>query len=261
MKKLRSAMFAVACAAAVVVAVTSVYTQGGATSDEYTRHLLYIGTPGDNGTDNQSGVVVLDADKNFSFIKRISYDLPAAQMPGGKVSGIAASVPLQMLYVAQDGSLTAIDLTTDKIAWRFTGEKTPVAPANGRRNSSPTGCCERPWVLPDGETLLVASHYNGWWYYIDGATGEMLYRLDTPEANVAHNLAVSPDGQIGLLGSMSSPSIGKAGLAVIDVPARKIVRHMTFTEMVRPLTMMRASSMSMSTISSDSKLVMSRPAR
>src|SRR5260221_10552887 len=34
------------------------------------RHLVYIATPGDEGTDNQSGIVVLDADKGYSFIKR-----------------------------------------------------------------------------------------------------------------------------------------------------------------------------------------------
>ena len=60
-------------------------------------------TPGDNGTDNQSGVVVLDADKDYSFVKRISYGLPASKMPGPKVSGIAVSVPLQMLYVTTNG--------------------------------------------------------------------------------------------------------------------------------------------------------------
>ena len=35
---------------------------------------------------------------------------------------------------------------------------------------------------------------------------------------------------------MSSPKDGKAGLAVIDVPNRKVLRYMTFSEMVRPLT-------------------------
>ena len=60
---------------------------------------MYIATPGDNGTDNQSGVVVLDADKDYSFLKRISYDLPASKMPGPKMSGITVSLPLQMLYV------------------------------------------------------------------------------------------------------------------------------------------------------------------
>lgn len=208
---------------------------GGANFLERTRHLLYIATPGDNGTDNQSGVVVLDAERNYTFIKRISYDLPASKMPGGKVSGIAASVPLNMLYVTQDGSMTAIDLATDKIVWRFEGEAQPVERSRG--GSSPTGCCERPWTLPDGKTLLVGSHYNAWWYYIDGATGKVLGKVHTPEANVAHNLTVTADGKTAMLASMSSPANKKAGLAILDVASRKIVRYMTFTEMVRPLTM------------------------
>jgi hypothetical protein len=208
---------------------------GGANFLERTRRLLYIGTPGDNGTDNQSGVVVLDADRNYTFVKRISYDLPASKMPGGKVSGIAASVPLNMLYVTQDGSMTAIDLATDKVAWRFDGEAQPVQ--RSRNGTSPTGCCERPWTLPDGKTLLVGSHYNSWWYYIDGATGKVLGRVDTPEANVAHNLTVTADGKTAMLASMSSPANKKAGLAILDVASKKILRYMTFTEMVRPLTM------------------------
>ena len=35
---------------------------------------------------------------------------------------------------------------------------------------------------------------------------------------------------------MSSPKNGKAGVAVLDVPNRKVLRYMTFSEMVRPLT-------------------------
>ena len=196
------------------------------------RHLVYIATPGDNGTDNQSGVVVLDADRNYSFIKRIPYGLPASQMPGPKIAGIEASVPLQMLYIAANGHMLAIDLKTDAVAWKFTGESEPVARSRG----AASGCCERPWTLPDGKTLLVGSSYNRWWYYMDGATGKVLGKLDTPDTPVAHNLAVSADGRLGILGSMSSPNDGKAGIAVIDVPGRKVLRYMTFSEMVRPLT-------------------------
>ena len=234
MQRFKAAVFATTCALAVVLAMPYVSAQrgAGATREEPIRHLVYVATPGDNGTDNQSGVVVLDGDKDYSFIKRISYDLPAAMMPGGKVSGIAASVELQMLYVTQDGSMTAFDLATDKIAWRFKGESAPVERSRG----AASGCCERPWVLPDGKTLVVGSSYNSWWYYMDGATGKVLGKLSTPEANVAHNLALSSDGQLGILGSMSSPKQGKAGIAVIDVPSRKILRYMTFSEMVRPLT-------------------------
>lgn len=242
MHKRSTATLVLSCGVMAVAMMTYVSAQraGGQAqvpASERIRHLVYIGTPGDQGTDNQSGVIVLDADKNYSFVKRISYELPAAKMPGGKVSGIAASVPLQMLYITQDGSMTAFDLATDKIAWRFTGESTPVERPNGRNGSSLTGCCERPWVLPDGKTLIVGSHYNAWWYYIDGQTGKVLAKVPTPEANVAHNLNVTADGKTALLSSMSSPTIGKAGLAILDVASKKILRYMTFSEMVRPLTM------------------------
>ena len=100
---------------------------------EPVRHLVYIATPGDNGTDNQSGVVVLDADNNYSFLKRIPYGLPAAKMPGPKMAGIAASVPLQMLYVTTDGWMKAIDLATDQIAWTFNGESAAGRPDARRR--------------------------------------------------------------------------------------------------------------------------------
>jgi hypothetical protein len=243
-----------ACAVAVISAMTFVSAQRGgapggapaagqqrgpgAPRGEQIRHLVYIATPGDNGTDNQSGVVVLDADKNYSFLKRISYGLPAAQMPGPKNAGIAVSVPLQMLYVTSDGWMKAIDLKTDNIAWTFKGE--PVGSFE-RTRGSVTGCCERPWLLPDGKTLLVGSSYNSWWYYIDGATGKVLSKVAVPEAPVAHNLALTADGKIGVLGSMSSPP--KAGLAVIDVVSQKILRYMTFSEMVRPLTINHDSSL------------------
>jgi len=235
MQKLRAAVLAATCAVVAASATTDVRAQRGPrplSNVEPVRHLVYIATPGDNGTDNQSGVVVLDADKDYSFLKRISYDLPASKMPGPKISGITVSLPLQMLYVTSDGWMKAIDLTTDKVAWTFNGESAPVE----RTRGAASGCCERPWTLPDGKTLLVGSSYNSWWYYIDGATGRSLFKLPTPEANVAHNLAVTADGKLAITGSMSSPKNGKAGVAVLDVPNRKVLRYMTFSEMVRPLT-------------------------
>ena len=87
MKRLRTAMLAAGCAVAVVSTLSA--QRGGGPprgESEKVRHLVYIGTPGDNGTDNQSGVVVLDADKDYSFIKRIPYDLPAAKMPASNRS-------------------------------------------------------------------------------------------------------------------------------------------------------------------------------
>jgi hypothetical protein len=236
MERLRTGVLAMTCAVAVVSAMTYVSAQRGAAPGaprpDPIRHLVYIATPGDAGTDNQSGVVVLDADKGYSFLKRIPYGLTAAQMPGPKNAGIAVSVPLQMLYVTSDGWMKAIDLSTDQVAWTFNGETTQPVP---RTRGAASGCCERPWLLPDGKTLVVGSSYNSWWYYIDGATGKVLGKLPVPEAPVAHNLVLTEDGKIGLMGSMSSPP--KAGLAVVDVPNRKVLRYMTFSEMVRPLTM------------------------
>jgi hypothetical protein len=241
MQKPRTAMLATTCALVAVSTMSYVSAQrsAGPPRSEPIRHLVYIATPGDDGTDNQSGVVVLDADNNYSFLKRIPYQLPASMMPGPKVAGITASLPLQMLYVTTNGWMKAIDLSTDQIAWTFNGESAPVERSRG----AASGCCERPWTLPDGKTLLVGSSYNSWWYYIDGATGKTLSKLPTPDAPVAHNLAVSADGKLGLLGSMSSPKAGKAGLAVVDVPNQKVLRYMTFSEMVRPLTINRDASL------------------
>ena len=165
MRTLRSAMLAPACAVAVISAMTYVGAQGNRAQqrdDDGLRHLVYIGTPGDGGTDNQSGVIVLDADKNYSFVKRIPYGLPASMMPGPKISGITASVPLNMIYVASNGWLKAIKLDTDEVAWTFNGESAPVQRQMGERGPRGVvnGCCERPWTLPDGKTLLVASSYN-----------------------------------------------------------------------------------------------------
>ena len=248
MQKRRTALLATACAIGAVSAVTYVSAQSNARAPQDAaplRHLVYIATPGDGGTDNQSGIVVLDADKNFSFLKRISYQLAASMMPGPKVAGITASVPLNMIYVAVNGYMTAFNLATDEIAWAFKGESAPVKRqmgTNGPRGDV-SGCCERPWMLPDGKTMLVGSSYNDWWYYIDATTGKELGKLTTPQTPVAHNLALSVDGKIGILGSMSSPKDGKAGVAVIDVPGRTVLRYMTFSEMVRPLTINHDSSL------------------
>src|SRR5437763_14257946 len=188
MEKLRTATLATTFSIAVVSALTFVSAQSNpraARESSQVRHLVYSATPGDNGTDNQSGIVVLDADKDYSFLKRISYELPASRMPGPKVSGITVSLPLQMLYVTTDGYMMAFDLRTDKIAWTFTGESAPVA----RTRGAASGCWERPWTLPDGKTLLVGSSYNSGWYYIDGATGKVEGTLPNAALSVPLHLS------------------------------------------------------------------------
>ena len=67
--------------------------------DDEVRHLVYIATPGDNGTDNQSGVVVLDADKGYSFSNASRTGCRRARCRARRCRASTVSVPLQMLYV------------------------------------------------------------------------------------------------------------------------------------------------------------------
>jgi hypothetical protein len=201
-----------------------------------TRHLLYIATPGDEGADEQSGVVVLDADHDYRFIKRLPYGLAASELPGPKISGLTSSIPANKIYVTTDGgSMIAFDLKTDRIAWTFNGEKSPVTIQ--RRGSAATGCCERPYTLPGGKTLLVGSAYNAWWYLIDAETGKQLGRIDTPQTPRAHNVNVTADGKTALVTSLSGPKEGTSGVAVVDLPNKKVLRYIDFSDAVRPITM------------------------
>jgi len=199
------------------------------------RHLIYIATPGDEGADDQSGVVVLDADHDYRFVKRIPYGLAASEFPGPKISGMTSSIPANKIYVTTDGgSMIAFDLKTDKIAWTFKGETGPIKLQ--RRGAAADGCCERPYTLPGGKTLLVASAYNNWWYLIDAETGKKLGRIDTPETPHTHNVAVTADGKLAVLASISGPKEGAAGVAVVDLPNKKVLRYITFSDDVRPIT-------------------------
>ncbi|HUO23369.1 MAG TPA: hypothetical protein VMU59_12700 [Caulobacteraceae bacterium] len=199
------------------------------------RHLLYIATPGDEGADDQSGVIVLDADHDYRFIKRIPYGLAASELPGPKISGMTSSIPANKIYVTTDGgSMMAFDLKTDQLAWTFNGEKTPVTIQ--RRGAAASGCCERPYTLPGGKTLLVGSAYNAWWYLIDAETGKQLGRIDTPKAPRAHNVNVTADGKTAILSSLSGPKEGTSGIAVVDLLSRKVLRYIDFSDAVRPIT-------------------------
>src|SRR5690349_13602288 len=70
------------------------------------RRLVYVALPGGSAggqfssEQNGVGMVVLDADRNFAFVKRIPmWDVPASISPE-EVSGIAASRATNMVYIA-----------------------------------------------------------------------------------------------------------------------------------------------------------------
>jgi DNA-binding beta-propeller fold protein YncE len=247
--KLRNILLATAGIAFTAgVAVMAQDRTAPATFRAGNRHLLFIATPGGGG-DHQSGIVVLDADHGYRFVKRISYGLPAARLPGPQITGIAASIPEQKLYVTTVGGMLAFDLNTDKIVWEFKGEEQPVATTRG--GAAANGCCERPYALPDGHALLVASAYNHWWWFVDAQTGKALGKIDTPDVPNAHNLTVTADGKMAALASLTPVSAalapktsaarlyGKPNVAIADLDGTsgKVRCYIRFSDSPRPLTM------------------------
>src|ERR1700722_12512335 len=103
------------------------------------RHLLYVALPGSleqPGWLNGVGIVVLDANDNYRFVKRIPTWEYAGSMSPEQVSGMAANPVATLIYVAARGRLAAIDMGTDKMVWSVT--------LDGK-------CCERPQVPADGK--------------------------------------------------------------------------------------------------------------
>src|SRR5215471_20912351 len=183
------------------------------------RRLVYVALPGGSAGGQFSsemtgvGIVVLDVDSNFSFVKRIpTWDVPASISPE-EVSGVAASRATNMMYVATRGRLAAFDLGTDKKAWEQTYEGT---------------CCERPEVTPDGKTLVVGSDLKDFWYVIDAQSGALKGKIQAPKSMFAHNMALSADGNTVFMAPNG------VTMTVGDVPSMKAIKTITFSDHVRP---------------------------
>jgi DNA-binding beta-propeller fold protein YncE len=190
----------------------------------HSRHLLYVTLPGSlerpmfpNGT----GIVVLDADNNYAFVKRIHLWDYSGSMAPEDISGVAASPATNMLYLSARGRLGALDLATDKMVWTTT--------LDGK-------CCERPQVSSDGKTLVVGSNLQDYWYKLDAKTGKLLLVFHAPGSMGAHNLNLSADGKRAFM----SPN-GKL-LQIADIETGKIVQKIQFPENVRVQALNRDSS-------------------
>src|SRR6478609_10368817 len=75
------------------------------------RRLVYVTLPGGSAGGqfssemNGIGIVVLDVDRNFEFVKRIpTWNVPASVSPE-EISGVAASPATNMIYLATRGRL------------------------------------------------------------------------------------------------------------------------------------------------------------
>lgn len=183
------------------------------------RRLVYVALPGGSAGGqfssemNGVGIVVLDVDRNFEFVKRIpTWNVPASMSPE-EVSGIAASTATNMVYLATRGRLAAFDLGTDQKAWESTYDGM---------------CCERPEVTPDGLTLVVGSDLKDFWYIIDAKSGTLKGKIQAPKSMFAHNMGLSADGKTVLMAPNG------VTMTVGDVPSMKAIRTITFSDHVRP---------------------------
>jgi hypothetical protein len=183
------------------------------------RRLVYVALPGGSSggqfssEQNGTGIVVLDVDRNFGFVKRIpTWDVPASMSPE-EVSGIAASPATNMVYIATRGRLAAFSLGTDKKVWE---------------SSYDGPCCERPEVTPDGLTLVVGSDLKDFWYVIDAKSGALKGKIQAPKSNFAHNMALSADGKTVFMAPNG------VTMTVGDVPSMKAIRTITFSDHIRP---------------------------
>jgi DNA-binding beta-propeller fold protein YncE len=183
------------------------------------RRLVYVSLPGGSAggqfssEQNGVGIVVLDVDRNFEFVKRIpTWNVPASMSPE-EVSGIAASTTTNMVYLATRGRLAAFDLGSDQKVWEQTYDGT---------------CCERPEVTPDGKTLVVGSDLKDFWYVINAQDGALKGKIQAPKSNFAHNMALSADGNTVFMAPNG------VTMTVGDVPSMKAIRTITFSDHVRP---------------------------
>src|SRR3954470_14405182 len=183
------------------------------------RRLVYVTLPGGSAggqfssEQNGVGIVVLDADHDFEFVKRIQTWNVAASISPEEVSGVAASGATNMIYLATRGRLAAFDLATDQKVWEQTYDG---------------ACCERPEVTPDGKTLVVGSDLKDFWYVINAQDGALKGKIQAPKSNFAHNMGLSADGKTVFM----TPN--GVTMTVGDVPSMKALKTITFSDHIRP---------------------------
>jgi DNA-binding beta-propeller fold protein YncE len=189
-------------------------TTRAAPADE--RHYLYVAQPGIRNYVEYGGVGVLvfDADRGYTFVRRIpSQDVAEGAKPEN-VKGIAASARTGRLYVATIKRVMAFDLLTDRKVW----------------DRLVDGGADRLAISPDGQLLYVPSLEGPHWTVLDGATGDVRATIVTNSG--AHNTVYGPDGRRVYLAGLKSKL-----LAVADPATHKVVAEVgPFSNVIRPFT-------------------------
>ena len=169
------------------------------------KELIYAAVPG--------SIVVLDAKHDYTFVKRIVFEEQPAPLPLESIAGMAASIPLNMVFVSTRGHLYAIDLLTEKVVWKNAYE--------------PGTCCERGQVTPDGLTMEVGSDLKNFHRVIDLKTGTVKGIIQTPQSMFNHNMNMSPDGKT----VFDAPN-GNT-MTIADMDTMKATGTITFDDHIR----------------------------
>ena len=184
--------------------------------DAPVRRRLYVATPGIRNYLEYGGhgLLVFDIDDNHRFLKRI----PTAGLDeNGKplnVKGICASAATNRLYISTIKTLQSFDLTSEKLIWERPYDKG----------------CDRMAIAPDGKVLYVPSLEGDLWYVIDGATGDVVTRIE-PKSG-AHNTVYGLDGKHAYLAGLKSPF-----LTVTDTTSHTVQKAVgPFSASIRPFT-------------------------
>jgi hypothetical protein len=179
-------------------------------------HFLYVATPGirDYLGYGGHGILVFDIAHQHKFVKRIPL---RGLHPNGKpsnVKGIAASIPLNSIFVSTLESLQRIDLATDAIVWEKTYDKG----------------CDRMAISPDGLTMYLPSLESSFWNVVDCRTGEVTGRIEGFKR--AHNTLYGPSGNFVYLDDIGNPWLYK-----VDAKRHALLSKTgPFANNVRPFT-------------------------
>lgn len=180
------------------------------------RRLLYVAVPGIRNYLEYGGhgVLVYDIDRAHALVRRIPAAGLNAQQKPLNVKGVAANAGTRRLYITTTQTLTAFDLTTDKIIWEKRYE----------------GGCDRMALSPDGRIMYLPSLEKDHWHVIDASSGDVITKV-VPKSG-AHNTVYGLDGRHAYLAGLKSPL-----LRVTDTKTHAIAKEVgPFGSAIRPFT-------------------------
>lgn len=181
------------------------------------KHLLYVATPGirNDLAWGGHGVLVFDIDNGHKFVKRIPFGGLNDKGEPDNVKGVCANATTGKIYISTPRVLTCLDLVSEKVLWEKPFE----------------GGCDRMSITQDGKDIYLPSFEKDFWNVVDGETGNIIKRLDIPNAG-SHNTIVDATGAHAYLAGLHSPF-----LRVVDTKTRDVIKEVgPFNSAIRPYT-------------------------